>query len=120
MQQISNNVIMMAGGEPMPTQLQGGQMEEYLKVSLLGTSDLNPDGSGDWQSKFTQGLGLITDPNKGVIMYKNMKFLVMNCKSMGVNNPNPTYDNPEFMNRVSIDFDYAQTSDAIFLNLVRI
>lgn len=113
MEQLSENVVIISGGEPIP---EGS--EEAIKIALLGSSDLNPMGDGDWQYKFAKGLALITstEPGKGIIMYKGMKFLVMNCKSWSPRVPVMSYDNVEFIQKISTDLDYAMASDCIFFN----
>src|SRR5574344_1363587 len=115
MQQISENISVISNGEPIPTV----GVEEYFKIALLGSSDLSPYGVGDWQNKFIQGLVTITDPTNGILMYKSMKLLLMNCKSMGMNNDSLTYDNPEFIMKASSDLDYAMSSDVVFFNFLK-
>lgn len=117
MQQISETVFTLEGGEPIPP----SGFEDFVKIALMGTSDMGPAQNGDWQSKFAQGVAAITstEPNKGIIMYRGMKFLLMNCKTMGYSNPMMTYDNPEFVTKISNDLNYSQAADAIFFNFLK-
>lgn len=109
----SGNILVVSGGEPIPP-----GTEEFIKIALMGSSDMNPSGDGDWQSKFAHGLALVTssDPGRGIIMYRGMKFLLMNCKSWGPGNPDMSFENEEFVRKLNTDMDYAQGADCIFFN----
>lgn len=116
MDQLNQNVAMISGGEPIPV-----GFEDAIKIALIGSSDMNPAGNGDWQSKFAQGLTLITDttPGKGIIMYRGMKFLCLNCRSWGNADQRMTYDNPEFVQKLTADLDYCGAADCIFFNFLK-
>lgn len=116
MEQISNTVAIISGGEPIPAGFEDG-----IKIALMGSSDLNVSQELDWYSKFAQGVALITntDPGKGIIMYRGMKFLLMSCKSWNPSNPIMSYNNPEFITKMSADLDYAAAADCIFFNFLK-
>lgn len=116
MEQISETVAIISGGEPIPA-----GFEDSIKIALLGSSDLNPMQTNDWQSKFAQGLVLITntEPGKGIIMYRGMKFLILNCKSWNPANPTMDFNNPEFVNKVGYDLEMADAADCIFYNFLK-
>lgn len=116
MEQISETVAIISGGEPIPA-----GFEDSIKIALLGSSDLNPMQTNDWQSKFAQGLALITntEPGKGIIMYRGMKFLILNCKSWNPANPTMDFNNPEFVNKVGYDLEMADAADCIFYNFLK-
>ena len=115
MEQISPTITVISGTEPIPK-----GFEDSVKIALMGSSDLNP-GVETWQSKFIQGMASITstEPGKGIIMYRGMKFLILNCQSGPVQNPVPTFDNPEFVGKISADLTYAEAADAIFYNFLK-
>ena len=116
MEQISNSVAIISGGEPIPAGFEDG-----IKIALMGSSDLNVSSELDWYSKFAQGVALITntEPGKGIIMYRGMKFLLMSCKSWNPANPVISYDNPEFVTKISMDLHYADAADCIFFNFLK-
>lgn len=114
MEVISDNVVVIGGGEEIPA-----GYEDFIKIALVGSSDLSPNPSGDWQTKFAQGIAAVTssDPGRGIIMYRGMKFLIMNCKSWGPSAPIMSYENQEFVQKLTTDLNYANSADCIFFNV---
>lgn len=115
MEQLSSNVAMISGAEPIP---EG--FEDYIKIALMGSSDLNP-ANQPWQEKFAQGVAMITntEPNRGIVMYRGVKILLLNCQSGQAMNPSLAFDNPEFVTKISADLDYSMAADAIFFNFLK-
>ena len=116
MEQISENVVILSGGEPVPP-----GFEDSFKIALIGSSDIGATQELDWFAKFAQGVASIscTEPGKGIIMYRGMKFLLLSCKSWNPANPTMTYENPEFINKCSADLDYCAVADCIFFNFLK-
>jgi hypothetical protein len=120
MQQISENVILMEVGDPMPP-----EAGEFVKILLAGSIDLGNAGAEnggigyyDWITKFSQGVASITDPIKGMLMLRGQKYLLVSTKYKPVN-PMPVQDNPEFINTVSWTLDMAAQCDGIFINFLK-
>jgi len=113
MQQITDRIITIGVGEQIPP-----TPADAIKIMFLGSEDLSGLPDYDWQGKFMEGLSLITDPQKGLIMYKNMDFIILNPKGP-VQNPSPTYDNQEFHTKINWILDNINNVDLIVLNILK-
>ena len=51
MEQISENVVILSGGEPVPP-----GFEDSFKIALIGSSDIGATQELDWFAKFAQGV----------------------------------------------------------------
>jgi len=115
--QLSSNVI-----EYFPGDSIGDEASGYIKIALAGSDSYEPSGAYDWQRKFAEGLVQLSDPNSGtgLIMYKNMKFAVLNCKSA---NPPANFsldiNNQEAVDKISSNLDFCAVADGIFLNFLK-
>ena len=115
--QLSTNVI-----EYFPGEIPGEEAAGAVKIALIGSDSYDPSGTYDWQGKFAAGLVKLADPvgGTGLIMYKNMKFAILNCKP--ANPPaNPALDlgNPEAVMKISGSLDFCAMADGIFLNFLK-
>ena len=115
--QLSNNVIEYFPGEPLGEEAAGA-----IKIALIGSDSYEPSGTYDWQGKFAAGLAKIADPvgGTGLIMYKNMKFAILNCKPANPpQNPILDLNNPEAVTKISSSLDFCAAADGIFLNFLK-
>ena len=113
MQQVSNNIIVIYPGEIIP---EG--TENSIKLFLGGSIDTRDDRKFDWADKFIKGLTEITDPQKGLIQYQGLNFVIMNSFVVP-KNPIPNVLNPEFMGKMDWIYSSMAASDCIFLNFLK-
>lgn len=118
--QISDNVVMMEVGDQLPP-----DNGEYIKILLAGSIDVGGAGSEnggigvyDWITKFGQGVAQLTDPLKGILMMRGQKYMLFSTKYVP-QNPSPTYDNPEFVQKISWTLDVAGQCNFIFFNFLK-
>lgn len=121
MKNISDNVIILEMGEPIPP-----GSEDAIKILLVGSESIDGQtangqpGTYDWQSKFAQGVASIANPNDGLIMFKNAKYLIINSKYIPVITPDPMIpENAELMNKYNWILDMSNAADIIFCNILK-
>ena len=123
MKTISDNVIVIEMGEPLPP-----GTDDAIKILLVGTESIdNPiadpngqPGTYDWQSKFAQGTASIANPNDGLIMFKNAKYVIINAKYIPVMTPDAmTPSNQELINKYNWILEMANCADIIFCNILK-
>lgn len=121
MKNISDNVIVLEMGEPIPP-----GSEDAIKILLVGSESIDGQtaigqpGTYDWQSKFAQGVASIANPNDGLIMFKNAKYLIINSKYIPVITPDPMIpENTELMNKYNWILDMSNAADIIFCNILK-
>lgn len=113
MQPASDNVIILDPGEITPP-----GYEDAIKLTLIGSIDTRPDGKFDWARKFIQGLVELTDPLKGILQYRGLRFIIGNT-FFPSNNPEPTIQNPEFISKIQWTNQLIHDSDIIFCNFLK-
>ena len=118
MKNISENVIVLEMGEPIPP-----GSDDAIKILLVGTESVDGpgvEGTYDWQSKFAQGIASIANPDDGLIMFKNAKYLIINSKYIPVITPDPMIpENTELFNKYNWILEMANASDIIFCNILK-
>lgn len=122
MKTISDNVIVIEMGEPLPP-----GTDDAIKILLVGTESIDsptadPNGPStyDWQNKFIQGTTTVANPKDGLIMFKNAKYVIINAKYIPVMTPNVSMpDNKELMNKYNWMLDMANAADIIFCNILK-
>lgn len=118
MKNISENVIVLEMGEPIPP-----GSDDAIKILLVGTESIDGpgvEGTYDWQSKFAQGIASIANPDDGLIMFKNAKYLIINSKYIPVITPDPMIpENTELFNKYNWILEMANASDIIFCNILK-
>ena len=121
MKNISDNVIVLEMGEPIPP-----GSDDAIKILLVGSESIDNPGTSDqpstydWQSKFAQGVASIANPKDGLIMFKNAKYLIINSKYIPVMTPDIMVpENVELMNKYNWILDMANSSDIIFCNILK-
>jgi hypothetical protein len=112
MQQIANNILVLQPGDQMPPNTQ-----DSIKIYLGGTVDFGSQ-ENDWQGKFMQGMINLTDPYKGLIMFKNANIIFLNPKIYPTSNAAPALDNPEFVQQMQWRLQMQDMADVVFLNLL--
>ena len=117
MEQLASNISVLHVGEPMPA----AGVEDYVKIALVGSTDLIDGGQLDWYSAFCNGLVAIAgrESNRGVNIFKNLNYLIFSCKTPPVANGIISPENPEFMTHWSWVQDVATLSDGIFCNFLK-
>lgn len=117
MEQLASNISVMYSGEPMPAE----GTEDYIKIALVGSTDLIDGGQLDWYTAFANGLVTIAgrESNRGVNIFKNLNYLLFNCKTPPVGNGEMSAENPEFVNHWSWVNDVITASDGIFVNFLK-
>lgn len=113
MQQISENLLVINAGEPLPEGIDGA-----LKIYLAGSCDISSNQEFDWQSKFINGLATLSKSDSGLIMLKNQRFVVMNPRYVP-QNPAPSVVNPEFVTKTNWCQDMMMAADAVFCNFLK-
>lgn len=121
MKTISDNVIVVEMGEQLPPDT------DAIKILLVGTESID-DAAGmngqpatfDWQTKFAQGTASIANPNDGLIMFKNAKYILINAKYIPQMIPDiNTPGNVELANKYNWILDMANQADIIFCNILK-
>ena len=121
MKTISDNVIVVEMGEQLPPDT------DAIKILLVGTESID-DAAGmngqpatfDWQTKFAQGTASIANPNDGLIMFKNAKYILINAKYIPQMTPDiSTPGNVELANKYNWILDMANQADIIFCNILK-
>lgn len=120
MNQVSQNVIVLQMGDPMP---EG--TEDAIKILLVGTESVDtPTANGeaatyDWQKKFIDGVVDLTGQD-GMLMFKNKNYIIINCKYIPKMMPTPNMPgNTELLNKYNYILDMANQADGIFCNILK-
>lgn len=123
MKQISDNVIMIQMGEQIPP-----GSDDAIKILLVGTESIDTPsatapsqpGTFDWQAKFAQGTASVANPNDGLIMFKNARYVIINAKYIPMTMPDVTMpENTELINKYNWIMDMANAADIIFCNILK-
>lgn len=113
----ASNIVILNSGEPLPPE----GTDDYIKIMLLGSTDLVTGGQLDWYTKFCEGLAIIAgrESAKGVNIFKNLNYLIFNGKSLPSPDASVSPNNPAFVNHFSWVNDLAAISDGIFVNFLK-
>lgn len=117
MEQLASNIKVLYSPEPIP----GEGIEDYVKIALVGSTDLVDGGQLDWYTAFINGLVTIAgrESNHAVNIFKNLNYLVFNCKTPKVANGSMSVDNPEFVQHTAWLSDCCDLADGIFINFLK-
>ena len=113
MEQVSDNILVIYPGEMFP---EG--TENSIKILLSGSIDTREDKKYDWASKFIEGLKSLTSPDKGLIQYQGLNFIIANS-FVSPGNPAANIMNPEFQQKTNWMFQMIAGCDAIFINFLK-
>lgn len=111
---VSEHVTVFYPGEQLPQ-----ITNDSVKIYLGGTIDFSGNPETDWQQAFIDGLVKLTDPLKGLLLIKNLNFIVFNPKVPLTNPAGPTLDNPEFISVMDWRLQMQGLSDIVFLNIMK-
>lgn len=92
---------------------------DSVKIYLAGTMDFSGNPETDWQTAFINGLAKLTDPLKGLLLIKNLNFIIFNPKIPPMSPVGASLDNPEFINHVTWRLQMQDLSDVIFCNIMK-
>lgn len=112
MYQVNDKITVLNPGDQMPV-ITG----DAVKVYLGGTSDFS-DSRNDWQQTWINGLVSLSDPIKGLLLIKNVKWIIINPHVPPQQNLQPTLDNPEFVNIMQWRFQMRDMADLVFMNIM--
>jgi hypothetical protein len=113
----ASNITVMTTGEPLPPD----GTDDYIKIALLGSTDMIDGGELDWYQKFCTGLAIIAgrESSRGVNIFKSLNYLIFNCKTPPVPDGTMSVNNPAFVNHLSWCCDVATAADGIFVNFLK-
>ena len=112
MQQLTEKITVINPGEQLPV-----MNTDAVKIYLAGTMDFGSDAN-DWQTRFSNGLAALTDPIKGILMFKNTNFIVINPHVPPQNNLAPNLENPEFCTTMQWRMSMMDQADVILVNIM--
>lgn len=90
---------------------------DAVKIYLGGTMDFSSDVN-DWQTRFQNGVVALTDPIKGILMFKNTSFIIINPHVPPQNALAPDLNNPEFCTTMQWRMNMMDQADVILVNLM--
>ena len=112
MLQVNERITILNPGDQLPA-----ITNDAVKVYLGGTMDFSGINT-DWQQIWIDGLTKLSDPIKGLLLIKNVNWIIFNPHVPPVNNLPPTLDNPEFVQTMQWRLQMQDVSDLIFLNIM--
>ena len=112
MLQVSEKIIVLNPGDQLP-QITNNS----VKIYLAGTQDFS-NAENDWQQKFINGLVPLTDPLKGLLMFKSTNFIIFNPHVPFESPAAPNLDNPQFIQVMQWRMSMMDQADMVFLNLL--
>lgn len=121
MEQVSPNVVVLQMGDPIPA-----GTEDAIKILLVGSESVDTPGKDgiantfDWQGKFISGVVKLTDVGNGLLMFKNKRYVLINCKYIPTMMPDVGMpQNVELINKYNYILDMANQADGIFCNILK-
>lgn len=112
MLQVSDKIIVLNPGDQLP-QITNNS----VKIYLAGTQDF-ASAENDWQQKFINGLVPLTDPFKGLLMFKSTNFIIFNPHVPFQSPAAPNLDNPQFVQVMQWRMSMMDQADMVFLNIM--
>lgn len=112
MQQLSERIVVLTPGDQVPQMAEGA-----VKIYLGGTMDFG-SAENDWQGKFCQAMVNLTDPLKGLVMYKNVDWIIFNPHVPFQSPAAPNLDNPAFVQTMQWRMSSQDMADIVFLNIL--
>ena len=111
---VNEHVTVFYPGEQLP-QLTN----DSVKIYLGGTIAFSGNVETDWQQVFIDGLAKLTDPIKGLLLIKNLNFIIFNPRVPLTTNLAPNLDNPEFVKVLNWRLQMQELSDFVFVNIMK-
>lgn len=112
MLQLNERVLVLNPGDQIPQ-----VTNDAVKIYLAGTMDFG-SAENNWQQKFEEGLVKLTDPLKGLLLIKNLNFIIFDPHVPPQNGMGPTLDNPEFVKTMQWRMTCMDLSDFTFINIM--
>lgn len=111
MQQITDKLTVLNPGDQFPT-----MTTDCVKIFLAGTLAQNVD----WQSAFINGVAELTDPLKGILMFKNTNFMIINPNVPAQTGLEPGHEleNPEFCQKIQWCMQMQDMADVVLINIM--
>ena len=113
MLQLSNNILVLNVGDPLPN-----PSGDSIKIYLAGSEDLNP-ANEKWQDKVCNAMITLTEGPGAISVFKNKNWIFINPLMAPQMNNVPNMSNPEFVNKVMWETDMMNAADGIFLNFLK-
>lgn len=111
---VNEHITVFSPGEQLPQ-----ITNDSVKIYLGGTMDFSGNIETDWQQAFINGLAKLTDPVKGLLLIKNLNFIIFNPKLPLTSPLAPTLDNPEFVKVMNWRLQMQELSDIVFVNIMK-
>lgn len=112
MVQLNERVVVFNPGDQLPM-----ITSDSIKIYLAGTMDFG-NQNNNWQQKFETGLVNLTDPIKGLLLIKNVNFIIFD-PHVPMNSPaGATLDNPEFVEVMNWRLTCMDQADFVFCNIL--
>jgi len=112
MYQVNERIVVLNPGDQVPA-----ITNDSVKVYLAGTMDFGA-AENDWQNIWVDGLSKLSDPIKGLLLIKNVNWIVFNPKVPPQQNLAPTLDNQEFVQTMQWRMTMMDMADVVFLNIM--
>jgi len=112
MQNLNDRIMVLYPGDQMPQ-----MTNDAMKIYLAGTMDFGSQ-ENDWQTKFANGIVQLTDPIKGILMYKTTRFVIFNPHVPPQNQTAPDLNNPEFVQTMQWRMQMQDMADIVFINIM--
>ncbi len=112
MLQVNERIIVLNPGDQLP--MMSG---DSVKVYLGGTMDFS-SANNDWQQLWIDGLVKLSDPIKGLLLIKNVNWVIFNPHVLPQNPLAPNLDNPEFVQTMQWRMQMMDQADMVFLNIM--
>jgi hypothetical protein len=111
---ISENIVVLSPGDNFI------ESPDALKIYLAGCMSIAEGDAFDWQSKFINGLQILTDPSsqKALLQFKGRRFVICNPRSQILNHVR-SMENPEFVLAQNWKMDAIEYCDGIFCNFLK-
>lgn len=111
---VNEHITVFNPGEQLPQ-----VTNDSVKIYLGGTMDFSGNPQTDWQQAFIDGLAKLSDPVKGLLLIKNLNFIIFNPKVPPQNPAAPNLDNPEFVQTMKWRMQMQDMADIVFLNIMK-
>lgn len=112
MLQVNERIMVLNPGDQMPQ-----VTNDSVKVYLAGTSDFGSP-SNDWQQVFIDGLTKLSDPVKGLLLIKNVNWIIFNPHVPPQQQLEPNLDNQEFVQTMQWRMNMMDQADFVFCNIL--
>lgn len=110
--QINERITVLNPGDQLPA-----VTNDAVKVYLGGTMDFS-SSVNDWQQIWIDGLTKLSDPISGLLLIKNVNWIIFNPHVPPQQPLAPTLDNPEFVQTMQWRMQMQDIADLVFINIM--